>query len=129
MERRDDDGYGRYWDYRVFSTLETEPDSPYAGRRRLEIHVVQYTGRPKLYPQRDDICAIHHEEQTPGGNTIEELQLDLHRMLEAADKPALILAEWIGYLDQPAAETSEDTARRVNWLTGHPIPPPPEQAS
>jgi hypothetical protein len=114
----EDDDYGRRWDYRVFSTLDTEPGSSNEGHRQLAIHAVIYTGRPVNYPGRDDISYIDHEQPTPEGATVEELQLDLSRMLQATDKPALIMAEWLGYLDRPGDESDEDLARRTRWMTG-----------
>jgi hypothetical protein len=95
----DDDGYGRAWEYRVFSQLDTEPDAPNSGGRYLTIRIVwpSFAGGHRclpLYPTPDDVAVIDHKPHTPSGASSEELMLDIERMIKACDKPALILAEW-----------------------------------
>lgn len=89
-----DDGYGRRWEYRVFSELNECPER--SNDRILHIRSVWFRRRPVDYPLPDeDILAIDLEEAQPNGETMEELLLDLERMQRACDKPSLILAEWL----------------------------------
>jgi hypothetical protein len=90
-----DDDYGKSWDYRVFSEIDSEPDTPNSGRRRLHIRMVWYRGgRSISRPVPGDIFAIDHERSFPEGETAEALMLDLERMSAAVDRPVLYLAEW-----------------------------------
>lgn len=91
----DDDGYGRAWEYRVFSQLDTEPDAVNSGGRYLTIRRVLAVRRPLPdHPVPDEIAGIDQKPYTPEGASIAELLLDLERMIKACDRPALILAEW-----------------------------------
>ena len=108
------DGYGRHWDYRVFSELDTEPDAPNSGRRRLHLRMVWYVSMSEDYPTPADVFAIAHERAEPSGETIEALLIDLARMTAALDRPSLVLAEWRGYLTRKVSlgATMESPTRK-----------------
>jgi hypothetical protein len=94
-----DDGYGVRggWTYRVISSLWTCPDDREYGRRFLQIGRVNWCGRPVLYPTPDDVFVIELDhDDCPVGHTIEQLEVDLGRMRQALDEPALIKAEFAG---------------------------------
>lgn len=96
------DDYGKHWDYRVLSWINTNPDEM-PGRRVLSICRVWYNWRPVEWPNPadGDIAAIDPDEGLVG-YTAEELMLALERMRSALDKPALIKAEWEHLLVRPA---------------------------
>ena len=107
----DDDGYGRTWEYRVFSSLNTEPDCPDTGQRHLTVHVVSWITRPPPdYPLHDDVADIEHRPATPGGVGAEALMQDAERILRACDKPAMIKAEWQSFFDHSKRSHREWTA-------------------
>ena len=98
----DDDGYGRAWSYRVFSVLNTEPDTPHTGHRFLTVHVVHWVERPPPdYPVPGDVFAIDAQPATPSGELLEDAILDVERIRDAFDKPALIMAEWSRFITKP----------------------------
>jgi hypothetical protein len=93
----EDDGYGKTWTYRVFSQLWDEPDVPESGRRYLSILKVWPRDRRGYlpdYPTPDDIAVIDSEDVSLGGHSIEQILLQIERINQALNKPALILAEW-----------------------------------
>lgn len=90
----EDGEYGKAWDYRVLSWINTNPDEM-PGRRQLSICRVYYKHHPVEWPnpEDDDVAGI---DPCAGlyGYTTEDLMLALSRMQAALDKPALIKAEW-----------------------------------
>jgi hypothetical protein len=88
-------GYGRHYEYRVFSMRNDCPDEN-TGRRVLFTRMVWYNHGAVDYPTREEIFSIDGEEREPEGATIEELTLKLERRLLALNKPVLIFAEWFG---------------------------------
>ena len=97
----EDDKYGRFWDYRVLSWINTNPDEM-PGRRVLSFCRVYYNFRPVLWPNPadGDVVAIDPDEGLYGYRA-EDLMLALSRMQDALDKPALIKAEWEHLLMRP----------------------------
>lgn len=123
MSNRDDDGYGRYWDYRVFSSMWTEPDVWESGKRFLTVHRVDYVshirGRALLgthdYPiAPDDLIHIEAEPASPEGCGMEAALLDAERIMRAFDKPALIKAEWQGHFDHSEKQHRKWEAERLS---------------
>ena len=104
----DDDGYGRDWDYRVFSSMWTEPDVPESGRRHLTVHHVDYQHDALLgshsHPLPGDVIYIDARPASPNGVETEAALLDAERIMQAFDKPALIKAEWQKFFDHSEAE-------------------------
>jgi hypothetical protein len=98
LPTRGPEKYGINWEYRVFSILDTEPDAANSGHRILVLRRVwpreRYPGSLPDYPIPDDVALIDDENISLAGNSIEELRLELTRMAQALDKPALNLAEW-----------------------------------
>jgi hypothetical protein len=94
-----EDGYGERggWTYRVISSLWTCPDDREYGQRFLQIGRVNWRDHPVLYPTLDDVFVIELTHgDSPVGHTIEQLEVDLGRMRQALDEPALIKAEFAG---------------------------------
>jgi hypothetical protein len=93
----DDDRYGRLWDYRVVSMLDTNPDSP-RDQRYLALHEVHYATEMfrRKGQEPGDVAIIESQQATVNGATTEELISTLERMHRALDRPALILAEHPG---------------------------------
>jgi hypothetical protein len=90
---RDDDGYGRHWEYRVFSSMWMEPDVPESGRRHLTVHGVDYqVGALSDHPLPDDVIYIEAKPASPNGVEMEAALLDAERIMHAFNKPALIKA-------------------------------------
>lgn len=94
------DDYGNDWTYRVFSTMNTEPDTVETGQRCLTIHRVCWHYAPCDWPIHDDVVAISAKPVIPCGGTTEELMMDLARMQIAIDQPVLIRAEWQKFFDR-----------------------------
>jgi len=94
MKTQSDDGYGRNWEYRVVSQLNSCPDDPIEQRRLLTLRRVFWMSRPRFSPVPGEIEAIEAEDAAPEAHSIAELEVELERMRRALDKPALILAEW-----------------------------------
>jgi hypothetical protein len=114
MSAADDDGYGRHWDYRVFSQMWTEPDVAETGKRCLTVHLVIWASRrqPCDYPLPDDIDDIKFEPASPEGIGLEATLLDYERIGKAFDKPTLIKAEWQEFFDHSEQEHRRNERER-----------------
>jgi hypothetical protein len=88
------DEYGSGWDYRVISQLNTCPDDGADQRRLLTLRRVWWTKAPCFSPVPGDVLAIEWEDAASEGHSTAELEVELERMRQTFDKPALILAEW-----------------------------------
>jgi hypothetical protein len=104
---KDDDGYGRLCEYRVFSERDDEPLQPNAGRRLLHVRMVWYHGSAIDHPTYYDVMGIEPFPTKAEGKDVSELILNLERMLGAVNKPVLILAEWEFYLEQQAMKKAK----------------------
>jgi hypothetical protein len=112
----DDDGYGRHWDYRVFSQQWTCPDDWNVGQRYLTVHHVDYNNRYWMgthdYPLEGDIIYIDHEPAAPKGIGMAEAMQDAERIMKAYDMPVMIMAEWQSFFDH-SEKCERDNARRA----------------
>lgn len=67
-----------YWNYRVVRS-----------RSELE-NEYYYSIREVYYNDKNEIVGISSESQKPIGNSLEELQVNIERMLKACEKDVLI---------------------------------------
>lgn len=115
-----DDGYGKVWEYRVFSEMWTEPDVPESGKRHLTVHSVCYNVPLSFlgtrdYPLHDDVIYIEAEPASPEGVGLEATLQDAERIMKAFDRPVMIRAEWQKFFDHSEEQNrlSEQQAKAM----------------
>jgi hypothetical protein len=79
----DGDEYGQRWSYRVFSEMNTEPDTAETGRRYLTVHHVDWCYRPVEWPLEEDVIYVEACPASPSGVGQEVALLDAERILQA----------------------------------------------